>query len=57
MVLARNSAITFVGNIIFRVGGYFYRFLMATLLGTSAYCILTLTNAQNATEHVFEILE
>lgn len=51
--LARNSAITFVGNIIFRVGGYFYRFLMATLLGTSAYGILTLTTPFQG---IFQIL-
>ncbi len=31
--LVRGSLIIFIGNIIFRIGGYFYRFLMATLLG------------------------
>lgn len=31
--LVRGSLIIFIGNIIFRVGGYLYRFLMATLLG------------------------
>ena len=31
--LVRGSLIIFIGNIIFRVGGYVYRFLMATLLG------------------------
>lgn len=31
--LVRGSLIIFVGNIIFRIGGYLYRFLMATLLG------------------------
>ena len=41
--LARGSIITFFGNMIFRVGGYAYRFLMATLLGPTAYGILGLT--------------
>ena len=31
--LVRGSLIIFIGNIIFRIGGYVYRFLMATLLG------------------------
>ncbi|MBR4447216.1 flippase [Methanobrevibacter sp.] len=31
--LLRGSLIIFIGNIIFRIGGYLYRFLMATLLG------------------------
>ena len=31
--LVRGSLIIFIGNIIFRIGGYLYRFLMATLLG------------------------
>ena len=31
--LVRGSLIIFLGNIIFRIGGYLYRFLMATLLG------------------------
>jgi len=41
--LARGSIIIFMGNIIFRVGGYVYRFLMASLLGPAAYGILGLT--------------
>lgn len=41
--LAKGSIIIFIGNIIFRVGGYVYRFLMASLLGPSAYGILGLT--------------
>ena len=41
--LARGSIITLIGNIIFRVGGYIYRFLMATLLGPTSYGIVGLT--------------
>lgn len=41
--LARGSIITLFGNIIFRVGGYIYRFLMATLLGPTNYGIVGLT--------------
>ena len=41
--LARGSIITFAGNIIFRVGGYIYRFLMASLLGPTNYGIVGLT--------------
>ena len=41
--VAKGSAIIFIGNIIFRVGGYLYRFLMASLLGPAAYGILGLT--------------
>lgn len=41
--LAKGSIIIFLGNIIFRVGGYIYRFLMASLLGPAAYGILGLT--------------
>lgn len=41
--LIRGSFIIFLGNIIFRLGGYIYRFLMATLLGPSMYGILGLT--------------
>jgi stage V sporulation protein B len=41
--VAKGSAIIFIGNIIFRVGGYIYRFLMASLLGPAAYGILGLT--------------
>lgn len=39
----RGSLIIFIGNIIFRVGGYIYRFLMAILLGPTAYGILGVT--------------
>lgn len=41
--LIRGSLIIFIGNIIFRIGGYFYRFLMAILLGPTAYGILGIT--------------
>ncbi len=41
--LARGSVIIFIGNVIFRIGGYVYRFLMATLLGPAAYGILGIT--------------
>ena len=41
--LVRGSFIIFIGNIIFRFGGYIYRFLMATLIGPSMYGILGLT--------------
>lgn len=41
--LVRGSFIIFLGNIIFRLGGYFYRFLMATLLGPATYGIIGLT--------------
>lgn len=41
--LIRGSLIIFIGNIIFRVGGYFYRFLMAILLGPVAYGNLGIT--------------
>ena len=41
--LVRGSFIIFLGNIIFRVGGYLYRFLMAILLGPTAYGILGIT--------------
>ncbi|MCC7552991.1 MAG: flippase [Methanobacteriaceae archaeon] len=41
--LVRSSFLNFIGNIIFRVGGYIYRFLMASLLGPSNYGILGLT--------------
>jgi stage V sporulation protein B len=41
--LIRGSLIIFLGNIIFRVGGYIYRFLMAILLGPTAYGVLGLT--------------
>ena len=41
--LVRGSLIIFIGNIIFRIGGYIYRFLMAILLGPTAYGILGIT--------------
>lgn len=41
--LARGSFLIFIGNIVFRIGGYIYRFLMASLLGPAAYGILTIT--------------
>ncbi|WP_296873821.1 flippase [uncultured Methanobrevibacter sp.] len=41
--LIRDSFIIFIGNIIFRLGGYIYRFLMAILLGPTAYGILGIT--------------
>ena len=41
--LARGSFLIFIGNIVFRVGGYIYRFLMASLLGPASYGILTIT--------------
>ena len=41
--LIRGSLIIFIGNIIFRVGGYVYRFLMAALLGPTMYGVLGLT--------------
>jgi len=41
--LVRGSLIIFIGNIIFRIGGYVYRFLMAILLGPTSYGILGIT--------------
>jgi len=41
--LVRGSFLILIGNIVFRVGGYIYRFLMASLLGPAAYGILVLT--------------
>ena len=41
--LARGSFLILMGNMIFRVGGYVYRFLMAALLGPASYGILGLT--------------
>ena len=41
--LVRGSLIIFIGNIIFRIGGYVYRFLMATLLGPTNNGILGTT--------------
>ncbi|WP_407454063.1 flippase [Methanobrevibacter sp.] len=43
--LVRGSLIIFIGNIIFRIGGYLYRFLMAILLGPLDYGILGTTLA------------
>lgn len=51
--LIKGSVIIFVGNIIFRVGGYIYRFLMASLLGPAAYGILGLTTPFQG---IFQIL-
>ena len=42
--LVKGSAIILVGNVLFRVGGYIYRFIMAMLLGPSAYGILGLVS-------------
>lgn len=41
--LVRGSFIILIGNVIFRLGGYIYRFLMASLLGPSMYGIIGLT--------------
>ena len=41
--LIRGSLIILIGNIIFRLGGYVYRFLMAILLGPTAYGVLGIT--------------
>jgi len=41
--LARGSFLILIGNIIFRVGGSIYRILMALLLGSAAYGVLTAT--------------
>jgi stage V sporulation protein B len=41
--IAKGSFLILIGNLIFRVGGYVYRFLMASLLNPSAYGILGLT--------------
>ncbi|WP_407391915.1 flippase [Methanobrevibacter sp.] len=41
--LIRGSLIILIGNVIFRIGGYIYRFLMAILLGPTAYGILGIT--------------
>lgn len=51
--LVKGSVIIFLGNIIFRVGGYIYRFLMASLLGPAAYGILGLTTPFQG---IFQIL-
>ncbi|MDL2270437.1 flippase [Methanobrevibacter sp. OttesenSCG-928-I08] len=41
--LLRGSFFMLIGNLIFRVGGYLYRFLMASLLGPAKYGILGIT--------------
>lgn len=41
--LAKGSFFILFGNIIFRVGGYVYRFMMTNLLGPAMYGILGLT--------------
>ena len=41
--LVRGSLIILIGNIIFRIGGYIYRFIMAILLGPTAYGVLGIT--------------
>lgn len=51
--LIKNSALILIGNVIFRVGGYIYKFLMASLLGTSDYGIFTLTTPFQG---IFQIL-
>lgn len=40
--IARGSIIILLGSLIFRVGGFIYRFSMATLLGPAGYGIFTL---------------
>lgn len=51
--VVKGSAITLIGNIIFRFGGWFYRFILATLLGPSAYGIFGLVTPFQG---VFQIL-
>lgn len=51
--LVKGSAIILVGNVLFRVGGYIYRFIMAMLLGPSAYGILGLVSPFQG---IFQIL-
>ncbi len=41
--LARGSILILIGNIIFRIGGYVYRFIMAALLGPAAFGVLNTT--------------
>jgi len=41
--LAKGSLLIFIGNIIFRIGGFIYRSLMAQILGPSSYGILDVT--------------
>lgn len=39
----KNNLLIFLGNILFRVGGYIYKFLMVYLLDSFAYGLLTIT--------------
>jgi stage V sporulation protein B len=41
--ILRGSFFMLIGNLVFRVGGYVYRFLMASLLGPSKYGIIGIT--------------
>ncbi|KZX10997.1 flippase [Methanobrevibacter filiformis] len=41
--IAKGSFLILIGNFIFRIGGYIYKFLMGALLGPSAFGILTFT--------------
>jgi len=41
--IAKGSIIILLGSLIFRVGGFIYRFAMATLLGPAGYGIFILT--------------
>ncbi|OWT33718.1 multidrug transporter MatE [Methanobrevibacter sp. 87.7] len=41
--IIKGSFFILIGNVIFRIGGYLYRFLMASLLGPAMYGILGLT--------------
>ena len=52
--LVRGSLIILIGNIIFRIGGYIYRFLMAILLGPTAYGILGITLPEKVDYEVIE---
>lgn len=51
--LIKGSLIIFLGNIIFRIGGYIYRFLMILLLETRAYGIFALVTPLQG---IFQIL-
>jgi stage V sporulation protein B len=41
--ILRGSFFMLIGNLVFRVGGYLYRFLMASLLGPAKYGIIGIT--------------
>src|SRR5690606_19359808 len=41
--IAKGSLLMFLGTFIFRIGGFIYRFSMASLLGPAGYGILALT--------------